>query len=437
MSYDTTESSKRIANYADESMFTAQPTEGIKPRVTLISATPDPLGTIAQLAQMYQGISRRSLEEISDADRQYYFGDGKKNILGMPSEAVTFHFLIENVTRSWTHQLVRTRYASYAQESLRFAVKEDFPCALPPSLTGSRTRFERATQFARQMGWMSDVNGSISANRWNEALLAVERGRTTLDRWRDEYDDHNDLTQQLYLRWIDEGMPAEDARGVLPHWILTKVNLVINLRSLRNMAGQRLCTQAQFEHREVWNGIIGEIRSYGSKVTYRTNEPIRWTDPSVRSADPKDQDTRKFYPHQPESYTVSEVGDHNGDLAYERSSAWQFEVLAREFQPICYQTGKCQFQSDFDRFCNIRDRVQANAAIGRPSSEWHTEYDEVPNYEIVSGFNGKQIVRTELGVPKFIPSIHPTEWLDPNAAIRPDGNWRSEEAKKNIEGRRL
>lgn len=422
MTFDTTDSSKRVAKFADESMFTAAPAEGRLPVVDLISANNDPLGQLAFLGKAYQGIFPKSLEEISDEDRIYYLKDGEKNILGMPSEAIMFHFVVRNVTRSFTHQLVRTRHASYAQESLRFAVKEDFPCALPPVLMGSRSRFERATKFAQQMGWEKD--GYVTPEYWRKAVDVINTGRSDLDRWRDEFDDHNDATAHQYLKWVEEGWPAEDARGVLPHWILTQVNMAIPLRSLMQMAGQRLCTQAQFEHRMVWDGIIRSLREYGQSVTYRTNDPQRWTDKRVQNEIP---DTKTFDLNEPWSYVFEEVGDHNGHLSYERSSAWQFERLAERFKPICYQTGRCQFRSDFDRFCNIRDRVEANHSVGRPSSEWHLPI------EPVSTFNEAKSAQEYVG----IPAIQPFEWLDKNAAIRPDGNWRSAEAKANIEGRRL
>lgn len=385
---------KEIAKYADESMFVAEKTEALTPRVTLIHANNDPLGQLAQLGMMYQGKSVRDLAEVTDEDRLYYFKDGRKNILGMPSEAIVFHFLIENVTRSYTHQLVRTRHASYAQESLRFAVKEDFPVALPPSLMGTKDLDERALEFCKQMGWQP-TDGFVNSNM-DRARAQARSSRTDAEIMRDQWDEEVDRLARSYSILIHEGMPAEDARGLLPHAILTKVNMVISLRALMGMAGQRLCTQAQFEHRQVWDQLLASMRNYGHAVTYLgANED------------------RAIFP-------ISLGEKVTG------SSAWQFEAMADQFLPICYQTGKCQFESDFDRYCNIRERVQANASINRPSSEW-----------------GKQLgsdlmvrMGVDLGVPS-IPPINPQEWLHPNAAIRPDGEWRSQEAQANIKDRRL
>jgi len=49
---------------------------------------------------------------------------------------------------------------------------------------------------------------------------------------------------------------------------------------------------------------------------------------------------------------------------------WQQEVLSGIFRPICYLTGKCQFQADFDRYCSIRDRVEEHHRKGESSKVW-------------------------------------------------------------------
>jgi hypothetical protein len=92
------------------------------------------------------------------------------------------------------------------------------------------------------------------------------------------------------------------------------------------------------------------------------------------------------------------------------------------FQPICYQTGKCEFKASFDRPCKIQNRVDANAEIGRPSSEWGQEHDKVEGSPILSGVGPKSVVRDESNKPVFIGAIAPVEWLaDPFAAR--GSNW--------------
>lgn len=387
--------SKEIRRWADESMFVAEEAKDTgggdhRPRVRLMDAPSDPLGKLACMAKAYQGKFPESYADISDADRRYYIQDMEKNILGSPSEGVQFHFILENVTRSFTHQLVRTRHASYQQESMRFAVKEDFPVQMPPSLIGTLSREEWRKEQVLDGGPVGSLTDPlIEEKAW---LEWEERYADERQRARFVWDQSVANAKNGYEQLLKLGVPAEDARGLSPHAIVTKINWVVDLRALMATAGQRLCTQAQWEHREMWNSLIRSIRDYGERTQYKTNE-----------GGPK--------------------------MSGPRSSSWQFDLLADRFKPVCYQTGRCQFRSDFDRYCNIRDRVEMNAAVGRPSSEWGKDH-------LVSDI--AQAVGPSLADGLFlgIPAIGPHEWLDPNAAIQPTGDWRTEQAQENIKGRR-
>ena len=415
--YDTTERGKRIENFSDESMFVAEEASGTEPRVTIVFGPSDPLGQLAQLGKGYQGIFIRRLEEISDTDRQYYITDEEKNILGTPSEFPMFHFLIENVTRSFTHQLVRTRHASYVQESMRFAVKEDFPVGLPPSLRGGYDELKEIKEdIGKRYPWWEN-NPSImsfylmSEEEQREVIHQMQVGRrewnfraarvSQQNTWYSQWMRWQHKTAEYYQQFVDSGMPAEDARGITPSNMLTKINVGIQLNSLMSMAGKRLCTQAQWEWKQVFAGIIRALEEYGETLTYRTQELPR------------------------AGAVYSESGDNAGNLAYEVSSSWQYQVLADRFRPVCYQMGRCQFRSDFDRYCNIRDRVEAFAAQGIPSSQWHLPHVTADNFR-----------PEETSVNLGIPRIDPKEWLAPDAAIRKDGSWRSEQAQANIRDRR-
>lgn len=302
---------------------------------------------------------------------------------------------------------------SYAQESMRFAVKEDFPVQLPPSLDGTISRRQWRVEIAQKMmlkGWQLEEHNM---------LLLEERHASSEQRMRFVWDETVSAASEGYLKLIEMGMPAEDARGLAPHNIVTRLNWVIDLRSLMQVAGQRLCTQAQWEHRMVWDSVIREIREFGSKHVYTTTNPFEWSvDDLFKDGEKEDLFRKSRDTAHPGSYSFDELADQHGRIIYQRSSSWQFEFLARRFKPICYQTGRCQFRSDFDRYCNIRDRVEDFNFYGIEPSEWDKEH-----------------VVMNSGPVKLLP-IHPLEWLDPNAAIREDGSWRSEEAQNNIRDRR-
>lgn len=322
-----------LRRWADEHQYDAAPMQAkrdddgnILPTVHLLWMTPDPLGSIAAMCRMYEGTPTYSLSDITDDDRVRFLEQVQKTHLKAPLEAVKIHFFIEGVTRSWTHQHVRQRTAVYAQESLRFAVKGDLAdsCATPPS------------------------------------IAVLPRNHPDRQKW----DEHLQSVQDFYEYLVGNGYPAEDARGVLPHAVTTRTNYVTDLRNLSEHAGNRLCTQAQFEWRIVFMEIVKAIREY------TTNHP------------------------EMEVY----------------GNSWQFEALANSglFRPVCYQLGKCVFKADFDRSCTIRSRVDANEKIGRPSNEWHLEHHDHGK------FAGE--------IDRCIEGIDASEWLlDPAAARKTGG----------------
>ena len=180
-----------------------------------------------------------------------------------------------------------------------------------------------------------------------------------------------------YQSLIENGMPAEDARGLLPHSVTTRLHYKTNLRNLLDHAGNRLCTQAQFEWKSVFALIKRAIREY---------KALQFT-PSF-------------------------------DGYCEDNFVWQQEKIADLFEPICYQTGKCEFASKIDRPCKIKNRVDANADLNRLSSEWGQDYDVVPPDTIVSGVGPQSVIRhAQTKRPLFVGAIRPVEWLaDPFAA---------------------
>jgi flavin-dependent thymidylate synthase len=291
--------------YRSEAMPEAVTKSGL-PKVTLLNATPDPLGSIAALCGIYTGRVIRDLSEVTDEERRQALEDMSNTALSGPLEAVQFHFLVEGVDRSFTHQAVRGRNAFYAQESMRFAVVDEEPWAerttLPPSLTNTIPVEQDVIEFASSTEWRS--NEQLLRNSWDRALEYV---------------------QAQYKQLIEYGMPAEEARGLMPHAIKTRYHWIVDLRELLHVAGLRTCTQAQFHWRLVMAEIARCLRSYHC----------------------------------------------NHDENIRRWDQWQFELIADKIRPVCYQTGRCGFMAAFDRHCSIRDRVERNARRGRPSSDWH------------------------------------------------------------------
>lgn len=342
-----------VQRWADSAMFPAMPLSAAAgPQVSLTQAPSDPLGVVAQLAKAYKGEFVSSLSEITDDERRAYLADMQLTKLAMPLEGVHFVFSISGVTRGFTHQMVRQRTAAYSQESTRFAVIEDSfvdRVALPPSLAGVRPveNWELCTEEADPVGFGRLSDDQKNWVDWMQAVTMVDK---------------------KYGKMVNRGMPAEDARGLLPTNITTRINYVTSLRGLLDHAGNRLCTQAQFEWRMVFAQIAQALREYGA-----TN------------------------PHA--SYWEGETI---------KNSLWQFAAIAELLKPVCYQMGKCPMQASFDRACSIRSRVDAFALHGVPSSEWgNTVIAPVA-------------VNTEgpLGGEVELPPIYVEEWLADPAAAR-------------------
>lgn len=302
------------AEYVSEGMPDAIAGHGATPVVYCLNATPDPLGSVAALCGIYSGSVVRLLSDLSDADRRHAFENMLKTQLSGPLEAVQFHFLVEGVSRSFTHQAVRNRFSFFAQESLRFATVagEDWTarCVVPPSV---------------------GMPGNIHQD-WDS--LNGEERRAILRH--DAYQDALINAQSAYARLIELGVPAEDARSVIPHSMSTRYHWVVSLRTLLTEAGKRLCTQAQFEWRQVMLQVATAIRTYG---------------------------------HGDRSYWGQASDEARGITR--RPGTWQFELIADALRPVCYQVGRCTFMADFDRSCRIRERVTYLSGHGIPSSEWH------------------------------------------------------------------
>jgi thymidylate synthase (FAD) len=64
---------------------------------------------------------------------------------------------------------------------------------------------------------------------------------------------------RLYQDLIDAGVPAEDARFVLPNATSTNFKVVVNFQEMLHICDLRLCTRAQWEFRKVAALMRSEI----------------------------------------------------------------------------------------------------------------------------------------------------------------------------------
>jgi flavin-dependent thymidylate synthase len=274
-----------VVRWADRAMWEATPDEmaaageEVLPRVTLVTMTPNPLRAMAAASDMYKGKPRHDPSEMSRTVALEWWEEMTKTVLHAPLEFIDLHFLFEGVTRAWANQLERQRTAVYVQESLRFAVKTN-----------------AALEVAKPYSILSLKEDDPKRVIWDTAVGYVAG---------------------VYMQLVNAGIAAEDARGLLPLNITTRVHYKTNLRNLAEHAGLRLCSQAQEEWKLVWVGILDAIRNYGAPV-----------------------------------------------------DRWQQNAIANLFRPICYQTGRCEFRGANDRYCPIRERVESHHARGEGPETW-------------------------------------------------------------------
>lgn len=123
-------------------------------------------------------------------------------------EHISFTFHIGGVSRVLLAQLTRHRHASFSVRSQRYCDENNFDTVAPASAC-----FKNGNRYIRYTTFSS----SIRESKYSYAAL-----------------------QHL-------GVPAEDARYVLPNACCTELYLTMNARALIESSRQRLCSRAQWE----------------------------------------------------------------------------------------------------------------------------------------------------------------------------------------------
>ncbi len=188
-------------------------------RVTILAHTPEPERVVAMAARLCYSAEGIAALQAGDpgSDRQLI---AKIMALGHESvlEHASFTFGIEGVSRALSHQLVRHRIASFSQQSQRYvAFDRGFSYRVPPTIAA---REELAREYQELM--------------------------TTL--------------AAFYGRLRQAGIPAEDARFVLPNGADTRLVMTMNARELHHFFRLRCCRRAQWEIRRLAIEILRQVK---------------------------------------------------------------------------------------------------------------------------------------------------------------------------------
>jgi thymidylate synthase (FAD) len=128
-----------------------------------------------------------------------------------------FTFAIEGISRACSHQLVRHRVASFSQQSQRYIpVKNLTEHVVVPS--------------------------SVEEKAGKDFENFIKNASDT------------------YKSLVEDGVPREDARFVLPNAAETSLLMTIDGRSLMHFFGLRLCSRAQWEVKTIAEEMLRQVK---------------------------------------------------------------------------------------------------------------------------------------------------------------------------------
>ncbi len=193
--------------------------------VRLLDHTSDPVRSLyIAYRTAYSALTPQTIADRIESDRitreqmQEFIEKRLETGHASPLEHVWFEFAIAGVSRAFSHQFVRHHIGiSFEQQSQRYVAfkKGEFPYTVPDT-----------------------VKRAGLAPKMEEAF---------------------DRLGELYQEMLDAGVPAEDARFLIPNAANTNFKIVVNFLELLHICDLRLCTRAQWEFRQVASQMRAQI----------------------------------------------------------------------------------------------------------------------------------------------------------------------------------
>lgn len=201
--------------------------------VELLYCTPNPERAIATAARLcYAPIGAKELlENMSDDQENRVLSTILDSGHFSTLEHASFTFAVDGVSRALTHQLVRHRLASYNQQSQRYVkYKNGIETITPQSVK----------------------DNAEAAQVFSQAIAA---------------------TTKAYEKLLELGIPAEDARFLLPNAAETKIVVTMNARELLHFFDHRCCNRAQWEIRELAWRMLELVKPLAPRVFAKAGAP--------------------------------------------------------------------------------------------------------------------------------------------------------------------
>ncbi|MCL1798744.1 MAG: FAD-dependent thymidylate synthase [Eggerthellaceae bacterium] len=176
-------------------------------QVELLYHTPDPERAIAAAARLcYAPVGAAELlESMSEGQAEKVLATIMESGHHSALEHASYTYAVDGVSRALTHQLVRHRIASFNQQSQRYVAYKDGLNVVKPV--------------------------SVSADPAADAVFDKAIGEALA----------------AYQKLLEVGVPAEDARYLLPNAAETKIVITMNIRELLHFFTLRCCNRAQWE----------------------------------------------------------------------------------------------------------------------------------------------------------------------------------------------
>lgn len=182
-------------------------------QVTVESFTPEPV----RVCSIAAGTCYGKLD-ASEKRLRRCFADRHMGVF----EHASVTFRVEGISRACSHQLVRHRLMSFNQVSQRYCKMDgDYGFVVPES-------FEKASLYG---------NFACAAN----------------------------ICMRLYQEALEAGVPAEDARYILPQAGVTEVVVTANLREWMHFWDLRCDKHAQWEIRELAEATVEAVHGIGEE----------------------------------------------------------------------------------------------------------------------------------------------------------------------------
>lgn len=183
-------------------------------KVTIKSYTPNALELlVGTKTTRMRGKNPAEMSESELYEHFQYMLDTIKS----PFEFADVIFHIEGVSKNFTHQLVRTRTGAYQQETSRALEINVWDTVTPEAFTQPMLHGEAGPREVHKV--------------WLDAIASVDAS---------------------YRELIAAGAELQDARAILPTNMPTSIDAKFNLRTLSDMAKNRLCARTQGEYQNAF-----------------------------------------------------------------------------------------------------------------------------------------------------------------------------------------